>query len=81
MLTEVLQSSILVDADGVPKIGDPGLMDVEDSSPILRSGGESGSVRWMAPELLQDSEPDATFSSDVYAFGMTCLVRQRVTLS
>jgi serine/threonine protein kinase len=33
-----------------------------------------GTVRWKAPELLSEEQPTVTVQSDMYAFGMTCLV-------
>ena len=44
------------------------------SDPANRSASSSytlaGSFRWMSPELLQDSQPRPTMSSDCYALGM-----------
>ena len=33
-----------------------------------------GTLRWMAPELLQQEECLPTKASDIYAYGMTCYV-------
>ena len=33
-----------------------------------------GTVRWKSPELLKGDQKTVTIHSDMYAYGMTCLV-------
>ncbi|KDQ53643.1 hypothetical protein JAAARDRAFT_137090 [Jaapia argillacea MUCL 33604] len=63
----------LVDDMGRACLGDFGLSDVQGYDSPYGSGTEplrGGSLRWMAPELLEDDQQYRSVSSDVYAFGM-----------
>ena len=61
----------MVTTRGRPCIADFGLSRLR-ADPKLQTA--SASVRWLAPELCEGLQPTATTSSDVYQFGMTCLV-------
>lgn len=65
---------MLIDDNGNAVLTDVGL------SRIVEQTGASGSVRWMAHELIDipggddnEGEPRVTPASDVWAFGMTAL--------
>jgi serine/threonine protein kinase len=75
---QCLQANILVSSTGVTRIADFGLSSIFDTSgprwrsmPTITQAG--GTVRWMAPELLDESHdghsPRPTFSSDIYSLG------------
>ncbi|KAF8868225.1 kinase-like domain-containing protein [Mucidula mucida] len=72
--------NILVDQRGQAIITDFGLSKVmSDVSDLVCSSFFAGSMRWMAPELIEalaaDEEliPQVTTASDVYAFASVCL--------
>jgi len=73
-------NNVLVDDDGCARIGDFGLVRIEDSL-TLKSGSSfsgSGSLRWQAPELLcpdlfSEVQCRITEYSDVYAFACVCI--------
>lgn len=69
------QANFLVDQDLNIRVADFGFSRFVESN--TTSIGESrmlgGTLRWMAPELMQDSETRLSPASDVYAFGCTCL--------
>ncbi|KAF9023993.1 kinase-like domain-containing protein, partial [Rhodocollybia butyracea] len=66
---DIRAASILIDEQGNPCLADTGLLKILDASPLMQYGGSASNYRWMAPELLNDSE--RTFASDVYAFTVT----------
>lgn len=81
LLTE-LQSNVLVDDEGQPRVADFGLSQMVDSQGLsgMSSMGGKGSVRWQAPELLNVGQSfedvsctSPTTKSDTYAFAMVCL--------
>lgn len=60
------------------RLADFGLTVFSDSTAVTRTSNRSGSVRWMAPELLHPQSVGAnqfrrTYQSDVYAFACVCL--------
>jgi serine/threonine protein kinase len=63
------QANILIDSDRRPRIADFGLAEVADATAV--SINQCGSVRWMAPELLETFQ--RTLATDVYAFACVCL--------
>ena len=73
--TSPLQLNVLISNDGRPLLVDFGLSFIVNSSDI--EGGRGGTLRWMAPEQLEPDECTAlaTAQADVWAFGMTALVR------
>jgi len=69
-------SSIFVNVNGEPRIGDIGILPVLEKTPLMRGGdGKSFAYRWMAPELLRTTPPPAaeSLTTDIFAFTMTCL--------
>ncbi|KAJ7656701.1 kinase-like domain-containing protein [Mycena rosella] len=62
--------NVLVAKDGSARIIDFGYSRSSVASIHLSRGG--GSIRWMAPELVNDHPSVQTFASDVYAFGCLC---------
>ncbi|KAF8517248.1 kinase-like domain-containing protein, partial [Hysterangium stoloniferum] len=72
---DIRAGNILVSDEGVPCLTDFGLSRfVDDVTRLTTSSNVGGSLRWMAPELLHNGKPSR--QSDVWAFGMTMLVRQ-----
>ncbi|KIJ52440.1 hypothetical protein M422DRAFT_26048 [Sphaerobolus stellatus SS14] len=65
--------NILISADGTPCLTDFGLSRIldEDLAQLIGKSGRpvGGTLRWMAPELLRES--DSTKATDVWAFAMT----------
>ena len=61
---------------GIPYITDFGISRVLGEHPFWKTNSKSvkGSIRWMSPELLRESEDGVSVATDVYAFGITCLV-------
>jgi serine/threonine protein kinase len=49
------------------------VFEVTSPSCILTTQG-NGTTRWKSPELLNGDQLTVTTQSDMYAFGMTCLV-------
>jgi serine/threonine protein kinase len=48
---------------------------LEDSTLWITTATRApGTLRFKAPELLSEEQQTVTISSDMYAFGMTCLV-------
>jgi serine/threonine protein kinase len=48
---------------------------IEESSLWQTSASTApGTLRWKAPELLTGEQKTVTIQSDMYAYGMTCLV-------
>jgi len=71
---DIKAANILIKKDEEACLTDFGLVSVAQSANFATtfSNQEGGSVRWMAPELHQESGKK-TRESDVYAFGMTTL--------
>jgi serine/threonine protein kinase len=72
-MASLAQDNILINNELQPCLTDFGLASVIEMQSRTTSGsaGVSGSVRWLAPEVLQ-GDP-RTCASDVYAFALTCL--------
>ncbi|KAL5478414.1 hypothetical protein ACEPAI_2598 [Sanghuangporus weigelae] len=70
-------ANILVDDSGSPRIADFGLARLVNAGTLTVGTGISGTLRWMAPELVHPSvhggDGHVNEKSDIYAFGMTCL--------
>ncbi|CAE6399147.1 unnamed protein product [Rhizoctonia solani] len=69
---------VLVSSDGVAKITDFDFSTMSEASGLVSPEGSewrTGSIRWLAPEVLLDEVPKRTTESDVYALGMTMLAR------
>ena len=50
---------------------------LSDESLWVTSASEvGGTARWMAPELLSAEQKTVTTESDMYAFGITIIVRE-----
>ena len=75
--SDVEQSNVLVSHAGTPLVCDFGLSRIvskqDSKAAITTSTGLQGSVRWMARELIEETEGH-TIASDVWAYGMTLLV-------
>ncbi|KIJ27044.1 hypothetical protein M422DRAFT_128068, partial [Sphaerobolus stellatus SS14] len=72
---DIRAGNILVSEDGTPCITDFGLSRLlkESELGLTTSSNAAGSLRWMAPELLQGGLTKVSKESDVWAFGMTIL--------
>lgn len=79
----IIQDNVVVSSDGVPLIMDFGISHILISTTTAETAtaANKGSLRWQARELLADEAPldelsvmHHTKESDVWAFGMTCLV-------
>lgn len=76
-----LQTNVMVDEEGNPRLSDFGLARVEPIQAAIAIAGSmshsGGNPRWLAPELifpgLFNGTGETTRESDVYAFGMTAL--------
>lgn len=73
-----MQANILVDADWKVRLADFGLAVFAESMSNANSSKREGSVRWLAPEIIDperfgktSSRP--TYESDVYSFGVVCV--------
>ncbi|KAJ6536000.1 hypothetical protein DFH09DRAFT_1179314 [Mycena vulgaris] len=72
---DIRGENILVDDEGHARLADFGLASYANAT--VKSSARSGSLRWMAPELLdpgclQLEDFRRTFSTDVYAFACVC---------
>ncbi|KAJ7286749.1 kinase-like domain-containing protein [Mycena rebaudengoi] len=71
-------ANILINAEWSACLADFDLTSFSDATTTALSSNRAGSVRWMAPELLDPGHFDhnqfsRTPASDVYAFGCVCL--------
>jgi len=74
----VVQANILINDNWQACLTDFGLTVFDDATPVSFSSRNSGSVRWMAPELHVPerfglARSCLTPETDVYAFGCVCL--------
>jgi serine/threonine protein kinase len=65
---DVKPANVLLDADGRARLTDFGIAQPEDATRITRTGEVIGTLRYMAPELLEGKP--ASERSDVYACGV-----------
>ena len=74
MSYRVFQSNILIDDVEHARLADFGLITISETQNFSTtiSHGDQGSTRWMAPELFKQGVR-RSWSSDIYAFGMTIL--------
>ena len=64
--------NVLLDKDYRAKITDFGLAKVKTSNATTKSSASpvGGSIRWMAPELFEQSDAKSTKESDVFSYGV-----------
>ncbi|CAE6419898.1 unnamed protein product, partial [Rhizoctonia solani] len=67
--------NVMISKAGVPKLIDFGLASIKDGGLFSASSTMAGTLRWMAPELQVTEGQGTTMPGDVFAFGMTMLVR------
>ncbi|CAE7229951.1 unnamed protein product [Rhizoctonia solani] len=68
--------NVIVSSEGIARLSDFDFSIMSDASSLVftaSSNTRTGSVRWVAPEMLEDDTPKRTTQSDVYALGMTML--------
>ncbi|QRW10305.1 Tyrosine-protein kinase SPK-1 [Ceratobasidium sp. AG-Ba] len=77
MATSKQCSNVLVSEEGVPLLADFGNAILHQYTlKFTNTSPKSAiSIRWAAPELMNDTEGTYTAEADVYALGMTILVR------
>ncbi|CAE7193891.1 unnamed protein product [Rhizoctonia solani] len=78
--------NVIVSSDGTARLSDFDFSIMSNASRLAftaTSNMRSGSVRWVAPEILTEATPQRTTQSDVYALGMKCpgLADDAVTIS
>ncbi|CAE6404284.1 unnamed protein product [Rhizoctonia solani] len=69
--------NVLVSSDGIARLSDFDFSVMSQAGSLLfteSSNSRSGSIRWVAPEMLAEDVPKRTKQSDIYALGMTMLV-------
>ena len=71
---KVLKDNILISNEGIPVVADLGLSKVLTSYATFSALSSVGNPRWTSPEL-QENDAVHTLASDVWACGMTILVR------
>ena len=73
------KANVLIDRRGHPQLIDFGIsrMIAEADQTLWDTTATHprGTMRWQAPEFINGSQAIATTAGDVYAWGMTCLVR------
>ncbi|CAE6508010.1 unnamed protein product [Rhizoctonia solani] len=77
-------ANVLVSSDGVAKLSDFDFSVMSEMTSLVfseSSNWRTGSLRWMAPELLLEEVRTRTTQSDVYALGMTMLVNANINSS
>ena len=68
----ILQANVLIDPEGRACLCDFGLSIMDDGLPTGHTSSDfGGSLRFLAPELLENSRKTA--ATDVYAFGCLCI--------
>ena len=65
---DVKPANVLIGTDGHARLTDFGIAQPEDATQLTQTGGVMGTLRYLAPEVLE-GEP-ATPASDLYALGM-----------
>jgi len=79
---DIRGANILINADGQAVLADYGLVFIIDSTDFT-SAKVVGTCRWTAPELMlppeneEESAPQYSFASDVFAFAMTIVEVRR----
>ncbi|CAE6539131.1 unnamed protein product [Rhizoctonia solani] len=68
-------ANIMISKDGTPRLIDFGLASITEGGPFSASSTLAGTLRWMAPELQVTEGQGTTKAGDMFAFGMTMLVR------
>ena len=68
---DVKPTNVMVSATGRAMLVDFGLARTEGESRITRSGGVTGSLPYVAPEIIRGDGPGWTERSDVYSLGVT----------
>ncbi|KAK7680804.1 hypothetical protein QCA50_016113 [Cerrena zonata] len=66
-------ANILIDDANNVRVGDFGVAKLADITTASFGSCHAGNSRWLAPELLHESNNKATFSGDIYAFGCVWL--------
>ncbi|KDN40405.1 hypothetical protein RSAG8_08168, partial [Rhizoctonia solani AG-8 WAC10335] len=69
-------ANVLVSSDGIARLSDFDFSVMSNVTSLVftaSSNSRTGSVRWVAPEMLPEDAPKRTKQSDVYALGMTML--------
>jgi serine/threonine protein kinase len=80
LLPSHVQANVLIDSNGIPCLCDFGLSRIMEET-YQTTAGSGRSLRWKSPELIGEGEPRETVHSDIYAFGMTCIVRPLLLVS
>jgi WD40 repeat protein len=62
-------SNVLLTADGVPKISDFGLAQLDAAGAVTRTGEVLGTPQYMAPEQADTALGPVTSAADIYALG------------
>ncbi|EUC58193.1 tyrosine kinase family catalytic domain protein, partial [Rhizoctonia solani AG-3 Rhs1AP] len=69
-------ANVLVSSDGIARLSDFDFSVMSAASNLVfteSSNTRTGTLRWLAPEMLFEDTPKRTTESDVYALGMTML--------
>ncbi|KAJ3572116.1 hypothetical protein NP233_g3310 [Leucocoprinus birnbaumii] len=69
---DIKASNIMVTDCGEARLTDFGVAKMLSVSGYTTTS-MGGTCRWMSPEILEEHDPSPTFSSDIWAFGMTIL--------
>lgn len=82
-LTSVPQDNVMISAEGKPLLADFGISLIRGLDMYTVTCNPRGTIRWFAPELLigeGDGPINHTKETDIWAFGMTLLVRRVFSL-